>query len=163
MQSTQAQPAIPRNEHENGLWAELYQRPEDLVLARIVVETMKTDQTLMRSHPALYIQASRTVMRHEMRVHRWEMVGKVLRVITRVGIALCKRLASMIAAASAALIDASAKRKRRPDLQQALKDPVLSKALEEFLRRNPDLAAKLPEMEEDKMQSKAAGSSAVRS
>lgn len=152
----QPQPAAPRNEHEQSLWAELYQRPKDLTLARIVVETMKADQTLMRAHSALYIQASRTVMRHQVRVHYLKTVGKVLRVISRVGIAFAKRIASMIAAASSALIDASAKRTRRPDLQRALKDPVLSKALGEFLKANPDLATKLSEMEEGKAQAKVA-------
>lgn len=144
--SEQNQQASASAKHEQSTWAELYQHPEDLEMARIVVETLNADQNLLRQHPALYIRAMRTLRQHEASVRRWKVVVRILRGSGRLALAFLKRVASMIAAGYTALIDANTKQGERPDLQELVKDPVLRQAFEEFLQqRNNGSAAEQKE------------------
>lgn len=119
--------------NEDTVWSELYQNPEDIAVARIVVEMLTADKSLLALHPALYIRASRTLRHHEARVRRWQVLAGILRGAWRLAFSFLKRVASMIGAGYIALIDANTKKEERPNFQEILKDPVLLKAFQEFL------------------------------
>ena len=155
--SQQNQQASTPSSHEQATWSDLYQQPEDLEVARIVIEMMNADQNLLSQHPALYLRATRTLRRHEARVRRWKALGQILRVSGRLALAFLKRVASTVSADYNALIDANMQPGARPDLQEILKDPVLAKALDEFFQQRKNETAA------EEKGVKAAGLSALRS
>lgn len=127
--------------NEQSIWAVLYQNPDDVEVARIIVETLSTDPNLQHQHPALFIRATWTIRRHNSRVLRWKMMGNLLRMPVNLALALFKRAGKMIAGVYTSLVDAGAVRAARPDLRDVIKDPVLAEAFEEFMEQQARHAA----------------------